>query len=317
MIKGFQISDGRWVVDQSDIIQEVEQYYNAVFAMHPLKAPGVDAICFSKNVREEEKVEISSLLGQRQRNEYLGLPAVVGRSKKRMLEFIKERVKTKIKGWKGKILSTAGKEIMLKSVLAAIRTYALSCFQLLDGLCSNDRLIWHHTKIGNYEVKSGYYIAKDLIDAGLLNDDGRASIGIVALDSLGNLVHAHGSPIQFVGKVMTTEAIAIRKALKYAISKGWKRVKILSDAKNVVDMIQKRVTTSWEIEVLCEDIWKLSSMFNHVEFIYISRFVNKIADRLARYSISLLKEISWEKFFPSWIIQDAKDMFKLCIPLMQ
>jgi len=104
-------------------------------------------------------------------------------------------------------------------------------------------------------------------DAGLQNDDGRASIGIVALDSLGNLLHAHGSSIQFVGKVMTAEAIAIRKALEYAISKGWKRVKILSDAKNVVDMIQKRVATSWEIEVLCEDIWKLSSMFNHVEFI--------------------------------------------------
>ncbi|KAH0635754.1 hypothetical protein KY289_035669 [Solanum tuberosum] len=154
-------------------------------------------------------------------------------------------------------------------------------------------------------------------DAGLQNDDGRASIGIAALDCLGNLLHAHGSPIQFVGKVMTAEAIVIRKALEYAINKGWKRVKILSDAKNVVDMIQKRVTTSWEIEVLCEDIWKISSMFNHVEFIYISRSVNKIADRLARYSISLLKEISWKKFFPSWIIQDAKDMFKLCIPLMQ
>ncbi|KAH0640996.1 hypothetical protein KY285_037582 [Solanum tuberosum] len=182
---------------------------------------------------------------------------------------------------------------------------------------SNDRLIWHHTKTGNYEVKSGYYIAKDLIDAGLQNDDGRVSIGIAALDSLGNLLHAHGSPIQFVGKVMTAEAIVIRKALEYAINKGWKRVKILSDAKNVVDMIQKRVTTSWEIEVLCEDIWKISSMFNHVEFIYISRSVNKIADKLARYSISLLKEISWKKFFPSWIIQDAKDMFKLCIPSMQ
>uniref|UniRef100_M1DMB8 RNase H type-1 domain-containing protein n=1 Tax=Solanum tuberosum TaxID=4113 RepID=M1DMB8_SOLTU len=73
---------------------------------------------------------------------------------------------------------------------------------------------------GNYEVKSGYYIANDLIDVGLQNDDGRASIGIVALDSLGNLLHAHGSPIQSVGKVMTAEAIAIGKALEYAISKG-------------------------------------------------------------------------------------------------
>lgn len=48
--------------------------------------------------------------------------------------------------------------------------------------------------------------------------------------------------------------------------------------------------------MLCEDIWKLSSMFIYVEFIYICRFMNKIADRLARYSISLLKEILGRSF---------------------
>lgn len=83
--KEFQTSDVRWVVDQIDIIQEVEQYYNSlfstsnptdlncilnhitmivsdsinqdlikevddeeiknvVFAMHPLKAPGIDGM---------------------------------------------------------------------------------------------------------------------------------------------------------------------------------------------------------------------------------------------------------------------------------
>lgn len=74
-------------------------------------------------------------------------------------------------------------------------------------------------------------------DAGLQNEDGRASIDIATLDSLGNLLHAHGAPIQFVGKVMTAEAIVVRETLEYAIIKGWKTVKILSDAKNVYDMI--------------------------------------------------------------------------------
>lgn len=46
-------------------------------------------------------------------------------------------------------------------------------------------------------------------------------------------------------------------------------MKILSDVKNVVDMIQKRVAVSWEIEVMCEHIWKLSSMLGDVDFIYI------------------------------------------------
>ncbi|KAK4711768.1 hypothetical protein R3W88_006281 [Solanum pinnatisectum] len=40
---------------------------------------------------------------------------------------------------------------------------------------SNDRLIWHHTKTRNYEVKSGYYIAKDLIGKTLKNSEAQAS----------------------------------------------------------------------------------------------------------------------------------------------
>lgn len=66
---------------------------------------------------------------------YLGLPAIVGWSKKEILAFIKNRNISKIKGWKGKFLSQAGKEVLLKSVLAAIPSYAMSCFQIPDGLC--------------------------------------------------------------------------------------------------------------------------------------------------------------------------------------
>ncbi|OIS98756.1 hypothetical protein A4A49_54875 [Nicotiana attenuata] len=101
-------------------------------------------------------------------------------------------------------------------------------------------------------------------DAGLRCNDRHASIGVAALNSLGKLLHAHGSSIQYVGKSMTAEAIAIRKALECAITLGWKSVKILSDAKNIVDMLQRQVATSWEIGVLCEDIWKLSSMLQRV-----------------------------------------------------
>ena len=62
-------------------------------------------ICFSKNVREVEKVKISSLLSQRQRNDmymYLGLPIVVERSKRKDARVIKKESRKKIKGWKGK-----------------------------------------------------------------------------------------------------------------------------------------------------------------------------------------------------------------------
>ncbi|OIT23670.1 putative mitochondrial protein, partial [Nicotiana attenuata] len=91
---------------------------------------------------------------------YLGLPAIVGRSKKMMLEFIKDKVKTKIKGWKGKFLSTEGKEVMLKSVLAAIPTYALSCFQLPDGPCKEITSLFSSFWWGQTEDKRKMHIEK-------------------------------------------------------------------------------------------------------------------------------------------------------------
>lgn len=39
-----------------------------------------------------------------------------------------------------------------------------------------------------------------------------------------------------------------------AEEKGWTKAQILSDAKNMVDMVLKRIIVSWEIETICEDI---------------------------------------------------------------
>ena len=47
---------------------------------------------------------------------YLGLPTLVGRAKYQTFSFLKDRVWKKIKGWKGKLLSRAGKEVLIKAV---------------------------------------------------------------------------------------------------------------------------------------------------------------------------------------------------------
>ncbi len=41
----------------------------------------------------------------------------------------------KLKGWKEKILSQAGREILIKVVALAIPTYTMSCFKLPARLC--------------------------------------------------------------------------------------------------------------------------------------------------------------------------------------
>ena len=53
----------------------------------------------------------------RQYEKYLGLPALVGRAKKRSFIYIKERVWKKLQGWMEKLLSQAGREVLIKSVI--------------------------------------------------------------------------------------------------------------------------------------------------------------------------------------------------------
>ena len=48
---------------------------------------------------------------------------------------ILEKVGKKLAGWKGKLLSMGGKEVLIKAVAQAIPTYTMSYFQLPKGLC--------------------------------------------------------------------------------------------------------------------------------------------------------------------------------------
>jgi len=73
-------------------------------------------------------------IGSEARSErYLGLPISVGK-KKRTFEYIKKKIWSRIQGWRKKLLSKAGKEILIEAVAQYIPTYAMSCFDLIKGL---------------------------------------------------------------------------------------------------------------------------------------------------------------------------------------
>ena len=68
-------------------------------------------------------------------DKYLGLPANVGMDKSDCFQFLIDRIITKISGWKKKLLSSRGKEILLKSVVQAIPTYAMYVFKIPNKNC--------------------------------------------------------------------------------------------------------------------------------------------------------------------------------------
>lgn len=93
---------------------------------------------FSKAVPEERKLDIINFLGVpeiREYEKYFGLPAMVGKNNKASLNYIKERVQNKLQGWKKKLLSQVGREILLKAMVQAIPTFTMTCFKLPIGLC--------------------------------------------------------------------------------------------------------------------------------------------------------------------------------------
>lgn len=77
------------------------------------------SVLFSRNVAGEIRGMVCSKLGFSEAGDntlYLGLPNMIGRNKSRVLGYVKDRMKERIKGWEKNFLSRGGKEILLKTV---------------------------------------------------------------------------------------------------------------------------------------------------------------------------------------------------------
>lgn len=95
-------------------------------------------IYFSVNVRLDKQREIKNMLevqNDLSEGRYLGLPSLIGRSKKQVFNFLKDRLWSKIQGWSEKCLSKAGKAVLLRNVAHAVPSFAMSCFLLPKSLC--------------------------------------------------------------------------------------------------------------------------------------------------------------------------------------
>ena len=97
------------------------------------------SLFFSKNTSGEIQSFVKEMFGAQivqQHERYMGLQPMVGKGKKKAFNRIKDQVGRKIAGWKGKLLSNAGREILIKAVAQATPTYTMNCFKLPDSLCS-------------------------------------------------------------------------------------------------------------------------------------------------------------------------------------
>ena len=110
------------------------------------------SIFFSKitHIGENEIIlEFARIPATSRYDKYLGLPAMVGRSRLKAFKSITERVWKRLQDWKLRFLSQAGNEILLKAIIQAIPSYCTGIFLLPKSLCSKlhslmARFWWGH-----------------------------------------------------------------------------------------------------------------------------------------------------------------------------
>ena len=68
---------------------------------------------------------------------YLGLPTPKGRMKGDRFQYLKERMSKRLKNFSEKNMSSAAKEILIKSVAQALPTYIMGVFKIPFGLCDD------------------------------------------------------------------------------------------------------------------------------------------------------------------------------------
>ncbi|KAL0463415.1 UNVERIFIED_CONTAM: hypothetical protein Slati_0229100 [Sesamum latifolium] len=118
----------------------------------------------SKNSHSEGRDELAAILGVpvvEKHEKYLGLPAVVGRSKKLVFQYVKDRAWSKLQSWRCRNLSQAGHLVLLQSVITSMPTFVMSCFLLPISLCREIEgmmadFLWH-----NKEHRHIHWIAWD------------------------------------------------------------------------------------------------------------------------------------------------------------
>ncbi|XP_062014109.1 uncharacterized protein LOC133730559 [Rosa rugosa] len=117
-----------------DVIQTYGRASGQVVNFHK------SSVVFSKNVADCEQDRVANLLGVEvveSHERYLGLPTYIGCKKTATFLYIKERLAEKLKHWQGKMLSGAGKDILIRVVAQALPNYAMSVFQLTKNFCED------------------------------------------------------------------------------------------------------------------------------------------------------------------------------------
>lgn len=155
-------------IDQARVVKELlAGYENASGQKINLSK---SSVFFSKGVPQHARDEITlelDIIEVLAQDKYMGLPTYVGRSKKKALLPIQDRIGKRLSSWMDKLVSWAGREVLIKTVAQAIPTYAMSVFKFPKDMCQSSQALINRFWRGHNSNLSGTKLCNRKEDGGL------------------------------------------------------------------------------------------------------------------------------------------------------
>ncbi|XP_074265036.1 uncharacterized protein LOC141587449 [Silene latifolia] len=190
-------------LQEADGVNNILRRYEA--ASGQLVSLEKTTVVFSRGVPRGQRSAVATRLGVMEVEEharYLGLPTIVGRSKKVLTDIIRDKLSKRLQGWRGKILSRAGKEVLIKALANSLPTYVMSVFKIPANFCDELRAIVARFWWGHNEDKRGIHWvswrkmarpkgAGGWGSTGLAGDPSESTLKRLGLDKDGKVVVRH------------------------------------------------------------------------------------------------------------------------------
>lgn len=132
---GIAASDLECLIDLNLSRQILELYW---VGSGQLVNKAKSAIFFSANCSNDDKVvihETMDIVAEALAERYLGLPTALRRSTEDNFDHIAMSIKKLVNGWSPKLMDSAAREVLIKSICQAIPTYCMSSFKLSKKTC--------------------------------------------------------------------------------------------------------------------------------------------------------------------------------------
>ncbi|KAJ8767776.1 hypothetical protein K2173_020716 [Erythroxylum novogranatense] len=118
-------------------------------------------VSFTPNTEATIRSSVCQILGVNEHdghNSYLGMPSVIGRNKRQVFQYVVEKLTKRLQGWKAKLLSKTGKDVLLRTVAQAMPNYIMSLFQLPIDICKDletlmNSFFWQNGDRDNIGIK--------------------------------------------------------------------------------------------------------------------------------------------------------------------